>query len=78
MVDSGTAFTLSQIIIGRFVSGLGGAGMSTMITIIITGRLFPTAFARAYAHVISSVMLIENAPIQTSRHSRRSLYYEAI
>lgn len=29
--------SLLQLIIGRLVTGLGGAGMTTMVTIIITG-----------------------------------------
>ena len=34
---SGTATELWQIILGRVVSGAGGAGMTSMIAVIITG-----------------------------------------
>ena len=32
-----TALSLQQVIIGRMVSGLGGAGLTAMVSIIITG-----------------------------------------
>lgn len=35
----GTAFSLNQVIVGRLVSGLGGAGMTAMVSIIITGEM---------------------------------------
>ena len=33
-----TAFSLQQVILGRMVSGFGGAGMTAMVSVIITGR----------------------------------------
>jgi hypothetical protein len=38
-VSSGLGITLWQVVIGRVIAGIGGAGMNAMISVIITGML---------------------------------------
>jgi MFS family permease len=38
-MSSGLGITLWQVIIGRVIAGIGGAGMNAMISVIITGML---------------------------------------
>ncbi|KAK3172579.1 hypothetical protein OEA41_005903 [Lepraria neglecta] len=37
VLATGTAASLQQIIVGRFMSGLGAAGVTTLVAVVITG-----------------------------------------
>ena len=38
LIYRGTASTLDQVIVGRMVAGLGGAGMVSMLSVFIAGQ----------------------------------------
>ena len=40
---SGIGLTLPQVILGRVVSGVGGAGMTAIVSILITGNCYSFA-----------------------------------
>ena len=40
-IISGVGWTLWQVILGRGISGLGGAGMISLVSIYITGIVLP-------------------------------------
>ncbi|KAJ5095777.1 hypothetical protein NUU61_005133 [Penicillium alfredii] len=52
---SGTGVLLWQIIVGRIITGLGGAGMVALISVIITDNVLPSqvALARSYVNVFN-------------------------
>jgi hypothetical protein len=52
---SGIGSTLWQVILGRVVSGIGGAGMTALVSILITGmRLRQVAAWRSYVNVAAT------------------------
>jgi len=62
---SGTAMSLQQIIFGRMVSGLGGAGMTAMVAIILTDQapLSKVAVLRSYVNIAAVVGRSAGGPI---------------
>ena len=44
MHSSGAAATLWQVILGRAIAGLGGAGMTSLVSVLIAGKMdfFPS------------------------------------
>ncbi|MCJ1350951.1 MAG: hypothetical protein MMC33_000933 [Icmadophila ericetorum] len=64
-MSSGTATELWQIILGRVVSGAGGAGMTSMIAVIITDVATPSEVAvlRSYINVVAVTGRSAGGPI---------------
>ncbi|KAK0513525.1 hypothetical protein JMJ35_004511 [Cladonia borealis] len=62
---SGTASSLQQIIIGRIVSGVGGAGMTSMVAIIITDMapLSQVAVLRSYVNIAAVIGRSVGGPV---------------
>jgi hypothetical protein len=46
--NSGIGSTMGQVICGRIVSGAGGAGMTALVSIVITGMLL---YMLTYLHL---------------------------
>ncbi|KAL2014118.1 hypothetical protein VTN00DRAFT_1643 [Thermoascus crustaceus] len=67
-IVSGLATSLTQLVIGRVISGIGGAGMVALVSVIITDLVSPpppgeVAVLRSYANVAAISAMSLGAPI---------------
>ncbi|MCJ1230374.1 hypothetical protein MMC12_007047 [Toensbergia leucococca] len=64
-VLSGTAASLQQIIVGRFISGLGAAGVTTLVAVVITdiAPLSKVAVLRSYVNIAAVIGRATGGPI---------------
>lgn len=52
----GTATTLNHVIAGRVVTGLGGAGITILVSVIPTGAVFSTKVAALGSNVMAGMV----------------------
>ena len=52
----GTAHELNQVIAGRLITGLGGAGMTVLVSAILTGAVLSTEVATLGSNLLAGIV----------------------